>query len=197
MSTADRTARTGGRVRSQDAHDAVLSATAELVEEIGYQRVTMEGVAQRANVAKSTIYRWWKSKPQLVMDAYRQTVEQRVPAPDTGDIRGDLVEFTTQLYRIDAYPVRAKALRGLMAEAQLDSVFAQAFREWVDGRRAVVTQLLTRAVERGELTADIDADYAADQLFGVFWYRLLTGRPLEPERAAEHVDRLLRGIIRT
>ncbi|WP_084535696.1 TetR/AcrR family transcriptional regulator [Nocardia yamanashiensis] len=197
MPITDRPARTGGRVRSQDAHDAVLAAAAELVEEIGYQRVTIEGVAQRAGVAKSTIYRWWKSKAELVMDAYRLTVEERMPEPDTGDVRADLIEFTTRLYGISAYPVRVKALRGLMAEAQLDAGFGTAFRAWVDTRRAVVAGLLARGIERGELAADIDLDYTADQLFGVFWYRLLTERELAPEQAADHVDRLLEGLTRT
>ncbi|WP_040814113.1 TetR/AcrR family transcriptional regulator [Nocardia concava] len=197
MPTTDRPARTGGRVRSQDAHDAVLAATAELLEEIGYRRITMEGVAQQANVAKSTIYRWWKSKPELVMEAYRGIVEQRMPVPDTGDIRADLVEFTARLYGIGSYPVRVKALRGLMAEAQLDPGFAGPFGEWAAGRRAVVVQLLDRGVERGQVPAEIDAEHVADQLFGVFWYRLLTDRELDPEQAAGHVDRLLAGVIRT
>ncbi|GAB2522664.1 TetR/AcrR family transcriptional regulator [Nocardia heshunensis] len=194
MPTTDRPARTGGRVRSQDAHDAVLTATTELLEEIGYRGITMEGVAQRAEVAKSTVYRWWKSKPRLVMDAYQQTVEQRMPVPDTGEIRGDLLEFTTQLYAVGAYPVRVRALRGLMAEAQLDPAFAEVFTEWAAGRRAVIIGLLARAADRGQVSADIDAEYAADQLFGVFWYRLLTDRPLDPAQAGAQVDRLLAGL---
>ncbi|MEC3914389.1 TetR/AcrR family transcriptional regulator [Nocardia sp. CDC160] len=196
MPTTDRPTRTGGRVRSQDAHDAVLAATAELLEEIGYRRITMEGVAQHAKVAKSTIYRWWKSKPELVMEAYRRTVEQRMPIPDTGDIRGDLTEFTTGLYGIGSYPVRVKALRGLMAEAQLDPAFAVAFEEWAAGRRAVVIQLVERGVARGQVSPEIDAEYTADQVFGVFWYRLLTDRELDPEQAGIHVDRLLAGLTR-
>ncbi|WP_405486927.1 TetR/AcrR family transcriptional regulator [Nocardia sp. NBC_00511] len=196
MPTSDHPARTGGRVRSQDAHDAVLRAAAELLEEIGYRRITMEGVAQRSGVAKSTVYRWWKSKPELVMEAFGQLVEQRVPAPDTGDLRADLLEFTRGLYRIDAYPVRAKALRGLMAEAQLDPGFAVAFREWTDSRRGVVAELLERGVARGELAPGPDSEEIADQLFGVFWYRLLTDRPLTPEQATGQVDRLLAGLTR-
>ncbi|MFJ8436006.1 TetR/AcrR family transcriptional regulator [Kitasatospora sp. NPDC094019] len=187
--------RTGGRIRNEDAHDAVLTAAIELVEELGYQPVTVERIAARARVAKSTIYRWWKSKAPLVMDAYRATVEQRVPEPDTGSLDGDLTAFATALYGVTAHPLRVRALRGLMAEAQLDPAFAEPFRAWVESRRAVVLTLLDRGVQRGELPPTADLDAATDQLFGLFWYRLLVGhQPLEPARAAEHISQLLHGL---
>ncbi|MFB7513258.1 TetR/AcrR family transcriptional regulator [Streptomyces sp. NPDC056144] len=189
------TRRTGGRTRNQDAHHAVLAAAIELVEELGYQAVTIERVATRADVAKSTIYRWWKSKAVLVMDAYRATVEQRMPEPDTGDIAGDLTAFTTALYGVSEHALRMRALRGLMAEAQLDPAFADAFREWVETRRAVVLALLARGVDRGELPPTADLEAATDRLFGLFWYRLLVGhQPLDPGEAAAHVAQLLHGL---
>ncbi|MFJ9420384.1 TetR/AcrR family transcriptional regulator [Streptomyces sp. NPDC101227] len=187
--------RTGGRIRSQDAHDAVLAAAIELIEELGYQAVTIERVAARSDVAKSTIYRWWKSKAALVMDAYRTAVEQRMPEPDTGSLTGDLTAFASALYGVSAHPVRVRALRGLMAEAQLDPAFAEPFREWVQSRRAVVLTLLARGVQRGELPPSADLDAATDQFFGMFWYRLLVGHnPLEPAQAAGHIDQLLHGL---
>ncbi|MDW6061819.1 TetR/AcrR family transcriptional regulator [Streptomyces sp. FXJ1.4098] len=187
--------RTGGRIRSQDAHHAVLAAAIDLVEELGYQAVTIERIAARADVAKSTIYRWWKSKPALVMDAYRTAVEQRMPEPDTGSLAGDLTAFTTALYSVSAHPIRVRTLRGLMAEAQLDPAFAEPFQQWVESRRAVVLTLLTRGMQRGELPATADLDAATDQLFGLFWYRLLVGhKPLEPAQAPDHIDQLLHGL---
>ena len=187
--------RTGGRVRSQDAHDAVLAAAAALLEEVGYQGITIEGVAKRADVAKSTIYRWWKSKPTLVMDAYRQTIERRMPTPDTGSVAEDLAVFVTELYRVSEHPLRVKALRGLMAEAQLDAAFEEPFRQWVESRRAVVRHLLARGVDRGELPADADLDLATDQVFGTFWYRLLVGHAaLDPAEAAGHAAHVIDGL---
>ncbi|GHF57984.1 TetR family transcriptional regulator [Kitasatospora xanthocidica] len=187
--------RTGGRVRSQDAHDAVLAAAIELVEELGYQAVTIERVAARADVAKSTIYRWWKSKAVLVMDAYRTAVEQRMPEPDTGSLAGDLTAFAAALYGVTAHPVRVRTLRGLMAEAQLDPAFAGPFREWVESRRAVLLAMLSRGVRNGELPADVDLQAATDHFFGLFWYRLLVEhQPLEPVLAAGHVEQLLNGL---
>ena len=190
-----RSSRTGGRVRSQDARQAVLDATAELLEEGGYGALTIEGVARHANVAKSTVYRWWKSKGALVMDAYTHTVATRVPEPDTGTVAGDLTSFITNLYRISAYPLWSKALRGLMAEAQLDPAFAEPFRQWVHSRRTVVTTMLTSGIERGELPADLDLERATDLIFGPFWYRLLVGHaPLDPTQASDHAMQLLNGL---
>ncbi|MFJ4779521.1 TetR/AcrR family transcriptional regulator [Streptomyces sp. NPDC088762] len=187
--------RTGGRLRNEDAHHSVLEATAALLTEHGYGALTIEGVAKRANVAKSTVYRWWKSKPALVMDAYAHETNTRVPEPDTGTLPGDLTAFITDLYRIGNDPLRAKALTGLMAEAQLDPTFADPFRAWVHTRRELVTTLLTRAITRQEIPADTDLDHATDLIFGPFWYRLLIAHaPLDPTDAPAHVTTILDGL---
>jgi AcrR family transcriptional regulator len=188
-------ARTGGRVRSAEAHDAVLAAAAELLEESGYQQITIEGMAERSGVAKSTIYRWWSSKPELVMEAYTATVSSRMPEPDTGSLARDLTVFVSHLHKGADFAPRVRALRGLMAEAQLDPRFEDLFRAWVQTRRDVVLQLLTRARERGEITVDADLDLVVDQIFGVFWYRLLVGHlPLDAEAAGAQVKQLLDGL---
>ncbi|NUT20824.1 MAG: TetR/AcrR family transcriptional regulator [Hamadaea sp.] len=170
----------------------MLRATVDLLEEVGYGRLTIEGVAAKADVAKSTIYRWWTSKPALVMDAYGYAVTHRVPEPDTGTVAGDLTALLTDLYRVGEHPARVRALRGLMAEAQLDPEFAEAFRNWIETRRAIVAELLDRAVNRGELPSTVDHAVVADLVFGPFWYRLLVGHaPLDPRDAAAQADRVL------
>ncbi|WP_344441613.1 TetR/AcrR family transcriptional regulator [Kitasatospora nipponensis] len=187
--------RTGGRIRSEDARSAVLAAAIELIEDLGYQGVTVERVAARSGVAKSTIYRWWRSKAPLVMDAYRSAVAQRMPEPDTGSVADDLTVFATAMYRVTAHPTRVRTLRGLMAEAQLDPEFAEQFRAWVQSRRTVVLTALARGVQRGELAPAIDLEAATDQFFGLFWYRLLVEhQPLEPAAAPAHVRQLLNGL---
>lgn len=187
--------RTGGRLRSAEARDAVLAATLRLLEEAGYGGITMEKVAATSGVAKSTIYRWWDSKPSLVMEAYQEAVDQRMPAPDTGDVAADLTIFVAELYRVAERPVRVRVLRGLMAEAQLDTEFEDAFRGFVRHRQAAVEGILRRAAGRGELPADVDTGHAVDLIFGPFWYRLLVGhRPLDPAEAPRHVADLLDGL---
>ncbi|MEV7614333.1 TetR/AcrR family transcriptional regulator [Streptomyces sp. NPDC089799] len=188
--------RTGGRNRNEDAHHSVLEATTALLIENGYGPLTIEGVAKRSGVAKSTIYRWWKSKPDLVMDAYAHETATRVPEPDTGTLTGDLTAFLTDLYLIGNSPTRTKALTGLMAEAQLDPAFAQPFRAWTATRRDIVTHLLTRAVTRGEIPATTDLAHATDLVFGPFWYRLLIGHaPLDPAQAEAHATTVLHGLM--
>ncbi|WP_369221849.1 TetR/AcrR family transcriptional regulator [Streptomyces sp. R39] len=83
----------------------------------GYQAITIEGVAERSGVAKSTIHRWWRSKPELVMEAYTALVARIVPEPDAGSLAADLTEFTRHLYVGVRQLPRERALRGLMAEA--------------------------------------------------------------------------------
>lgn len=190
-----RTPRTGGRIRSEEARSEILKAAAELLEECGYRGVTIEGVARRSGAAKSTVYRWWHSKAELVMEAYTHTVAERVTEPDTGSLRGDLIAIAGQLYAVARHPLRVRALRGLMAEAQLDPDFEQPFRAFVDSRRAIVAGILARAAERGETRGDLDPDYAIDLFFGPFWYRLLVGHlPLDPQEAERHVDHILDGL---
>jgi AcrR family transcriptional regulator len=197
-SDTDRPRRAGGRIRSQGARDDALRAAVEILQERGYGAVTIEGVAARSGVAKSTIYRWWASKANLVMEAYGQFLADRMPEPDSGNIAADVTAFVTELYRVAEYPLRLKALRGLMAEAQLDPVFGEAFRDWLSSRREIVAAMLTRAVHRGELPADLDLDHAIDLVFGPFWYRLLVGHAaLDPAQAASHVNQLLYGLRKT
>ncbi|MFI7132785.1 TetR/AcrR family transcriptional regulator [Nonomuraea sp. NPDC050153] len=92
----------------------MLAATVELLEEHGYQALTIEKIAQRSKVAKSTIYRWWRSRPELVMEAYTHVVARRMPEPDTGTVNGDLSAFVTQLSSVAEHSPRVQALRGLM-----------------------------------------------------------------------------------
>lgn len=167
----------------------------QILEEAGYAALTIEGVAARSGVAKSTIYRWWSSKAELVMEAYGLVVAERMPTPDSGRLTEDLITFVTALYRVVEYPIRVRALRGLMAEAQLDPTFAEPFRGWVHSRREVLTAMFTRAIGRGELPAGLDVEHAVDLVFGPFWYRLLVEHlPVDPAEAPTHVHQLLHGL---
>ncbi|MET3987021.1 TetR/AcrR family transcriptional regulator [Streptomyces sp. PvR034] len=197
--------RTGGRLRNEEAHRSVLEATAALLLENGYGALTIEGVAKRANVAKSTVYRWWKTKPELVMDAsFHATAPAPAPdpgsapgsEPDTGSLAGDLAAFLAALHDAAADPVRARALAGLAAEAQLDPGSAAPFRAWVGGQREVVLALLARAVVRDEVPAATDVERAADLVLGPFWYRLLVmGAPPARAEGAAHAAAVVHGLV--
>ena len=82
-----------GRPRSEDSHEAILDAVVALLEQEGYGALTIESVARQAGVGKQTIYRWWKSKAEMVMEAYANHSASKLPMPDKGDVTADLESF--------------------------------------------------------------------------------------------------------
>ncbi|MEV1171237.1 TetR/AcrR family transcriptional regulator [Nonomuraea sp. NPDC049784] len=181
-----------GRPRSEQTHRAILEATQEVLRERGYGGLSLDEIARRAKVGKRTIYRWWSSKGALVAEAFREDATHRHPTVDTGTVRGDLLSYLSTLFAEVANPGKKAALSSMMAEAQTGGDFAADFARFIDDRRALVRHLLERGVQRGELAPDTDLDLAVDVLFGLFWYRVLTGdRPLNPTVAQTLVDGLL------
>jgi AcrR family transcriptional regulator len=184
--------------RSHRSHQAVLDATVELLEEVGYRHLTIEGVAKRAGVGKQTIYRWWHgSKAALVLEAFTRVSDERVDPPDTGDIRSDLLAILEPVFHLQADLRTGTALanKTLMAQAQLDPEFHPHYvdlhRHWWGPLRAAVE----RAIERGQLLAGADPDLVVDTLLGAAWYRLLLEHaPLDTEAAAALVDMILDGL---
>lgn len=188
--------------RRPDSHAAILRATVELLEEVGYRNLTIEGVAKRAGVGKQTIYRWWHgSKGALVLEAFMSVGDERVPPPDKGDVRSDLVAIMRPVFALNAKPRHGTALanRTLMAEAQLDPTF---HADYVDLHRSwwgPLRDVLERGIARRELRADIDVQLLIDLLLGASWYRLLLEHaPLDRKSADAIVDVVLAGaLVRT
>jgi AcrR family transcriptional regulator len=187
-----------GRPRSQEADQAIMAAAIELLAERGLAGTSIEEVAARAGVAKTTIYRRWPSRGALALDAFLAEFQGQQPSPDTGTLRGDLLgalrAWIRSVTRTSAGPVVA----GLIAEAQQDPELAAAWRERVVERlRDQHKVLLNRAVERGELAASTDQDVVLDLLFGAAYHRLLHGhRPLSDKFARQVVDMIIDGIER-
>ncbi len=186
---------TAGRPRSEEAHQAILDATLELLAEVGYSALTVEGVAQRAGVGKATIYRRWPSKLPLVVEAFR-----RLPGleeVDTGNLVDDLNKMLrSYLQRFEATPLAA-VLPSLVGERAHNPELSQLFDPVVRERRRPLVQVLERAVERGELPEDLDLDLAADLIVGPIAVRLFfTGGRLSPRMVGPMVELALRGIAR-
>jgi AcrR family transcriptional regulator len=162
-----------GRPRSPEAHQAILSATLTLLDEVGYPALTIEAVAARAGVGKTTIYRRWPSKLELVVEA---VAEMRPPLPteDTGSIQGDFLAFQRgQISRVAAGPMPRIAPR-LLAESVNDRELHEAVqRELIDPIRTAIGEVLQRGVDRGELRADLDLELATDVIHGTVVYRIL------------------------
>ena len=181
-----------GRPRSEKAHEAILTAAADLLLARGLGAVSMDAVAEQAGVSKATIYRWWPTKETLALDALHH--EWAVAQPDarsTGSLRGDLLSLLRPWVRLVGKRPYGRVIAALVAEAQADPAFAEQYRErFVEPRRAQARPILVRAIERGELPASTDIELALDLLYGPLYHRLLHGHaPLN--------ERFLRGLVDT
>lgn len=185
-----------GRRRSETSHQAILQAAAALLLELGYVGMSIEAIARRAGVGKQTIYRWWPSKAEVVLEVYGELVSQSSAEPDTGSVQRDLVAWIDQMATLLTASASAQALAGIMAEAQVDPVLAQKFRDQIiTGRRRVVCDILQRGIQRGELRDDLNLALAADLIYGPIWYRLLLSGDVPNRQFAEQlVDQLLLGL---
>jgi AcrR family transcriptional regulator len=169
--------------RSEAARQAVLEAADNLLAEIGFAAVTIEGIAARAGVGKQTIYRWWPSKTDVLMDAFLDDAVQHLTPEDSGDLGRDLRAHLGNLGEFLTRSDAGSVFRALIGQAQHDPAMAAQFRKDCLERQRQVDRLpLQRAVERGELAADTDIDIAVDQLVGPIYYRaLVTGAPVGRE----------------
>ncbi len=166
-----------GRPRSEESRQAILVAALEIAAEAGYAGLTIEGIAARAGVGKQTIYRWWSTKADIVLEAGAAKAELRVPVEDRGSYAADLRAFLTASYKMANDRRLADLLRALMAEAQLDPTFGERFRrDFLERRRDAVAVIVDRARERGDLPARPAPAVVADLVFGTIWYRVLATR---------------------
>jgi AcrR family transcriptional regulator len=168
--------------RSEEARQAVLRAVDDLLVEVGFAALTVEGIATRAGVAKQTIYRWWPSKVDILLEALADDLAQHLTPPDRGDLAGDL---RTQLRRLATFLTRSDpgaVLRALLGQAQHDPALATRLRTGcLADQRARDLLPLRRAAARGDLPANLDLDLALDRLIGPVYHRVLvTGAPVTP-----------------
>lgn len=164
-----------------DREQQILDATLEVLAEVGYDRLTMDAVATRAKASKATLYRRWSGKVSLVIDALL-SAKDAPAAPDTGSLRGDLLEsFCGEGGLTDERSVATFA--SVITAIFRDHEFAEAFRRDVIGPKAAVSRsIFERARERGEIADGVDLDLLAPALAGIVLHRLfLLGE--EPDRA--------------
>jgi AcrR family transcriptional regulator len=185
-----------GPRRDALAHKAILAATLELLDEVGYASMTIEKVAARAGVGRATIYRWWPSKGALAGEALSTRMDKG-PEQETGNLRGDLlhtVEVTMDNYAGPASPV---ATLVFAAHVERDRDLLDSFRtNFLEHRRHHTRAMLERAATRGELPQDADLDLMMDIWAGAIFYRShVTGAPVDKDLPRKLVDLLLSGTI--
>jgi AcrR family transcriptional regulator len=183
-----------GRKRSEESRLAILTAAVELTAEVGYAGLTIEGIAARSGTGKQTIYRWWPSKADVLLDALAAKAQLHIPVPDEGDYRSDLRRFLGDTFELGGRPQVVDLLRALMAEAQINDDFGRRFREeFLRQRRNALGEILTRARARGDLPAGLSPETVTDIVFGTLWYRVLATRRLPDVRL---IDELVTALTR-
>lgn len=193
MTSSGPDAPAAGRPRSEEAHRAILQATLELLVEVGFSSLTVEGVAQRAGVGKATIYRRWKSKLPLVIEAYG--LLPQLEEVDTGDTVRDLTEMLRNyLELLTSTPLRG-VIPSIAGERAHNPELSELFDPIVRDRRRPLIAVLERGVARGDLPADLALDLAADLLVGPITTRLFFGTKISTAMVEPMVEMALWGLM--
>ena len=172
-----------GRKRSEESRRAILEAALGLLRARTYGALTIEAIAAEAGVGKQTIYRWWSTKADVVLEALTDHA-RAISAPETGALEGDVRAFFEATVKLLRGPRgSALVLKGLMAEAQLDADFAPRFAAFIETRRSALRAVLARHTRE-------DLDAMVDMAFGALWYRLLVGHAPLDARFADSIARL-------
>jgi AcrR family transcriptional regulator len=182
-----------GRPRDPELDRGILDSAFTLMVETGIRGFSVREVARRSGIPKSSIYRRWPTRADLLAAVLeRLSTNGRVKVPDTGSIRGDLIEMARN--EIASLVESDGVLPRVALEARDDPELAGVVQAAIDSRRQIGVPIFTRAVERGEVTGDVDAEAAMDLVLGSIWSRLVAHRPLDSTHAPEIVDRALSGI---
>ena len=172
---------------------AVLAAAVELLAEGGFDDFRVAAVAQRSGTHETSIYRHWKTRENLAVDALVTLSADAIPVPDTGDVRGDLVAFLTDLRRYLSTPLGTALLK--VVALDLDDDRRRVRRRFWSARLEATLAIIDRAVERRELAPDVDPQLALEMLSAPLQSRiLLIDEPLEESLPERLTDLLLRGL---
>ena len=177
--------------RVERSRRVILEAVLDELGDVGYGALTIEGVAARAGVGKSTIYRHWAGKLALVEDAFR-TLKAPVRVPEEGTLRERVTEVLGQVACMVEESTYSACMPALIEAAEHDPQVRDLHRRFSAERRAVVVDLLADAVENGELPPDTDPGLLGDALVGpILLRRLMLFEPLDPAIVPKLVDQLL------
>ncbi|MEH2370657.1 TetR/AcrR family transcriptional regulator [Nostoc sp.] len=187
---------TSGRPRSIHADQAILQATLDLLAEVGYESMSIEAIASRAGVGKTTIYRRYTSKEELVADAI-ESLRDDLAIPDTDSFWGDMdILIKNAAKKIDS-PLGRQTLALIVSTASSNPQFAEVYwTKYTKLRREAFSKILERAKSRGEIHKDADVDLIIDLVSGSLYYALIFKPTTEPVEAymRRTMNLLLKGI---
>jgi AcrR family transcriptional regulator len=185
--------RPGGR--SARVRAAAIAATLAELAESGYSALSLESVARRAGVHKTTLYRRWGTREDLVLEAMLQRAGEHIPVPNTGSLRKDLFELAKTAAVNAASPEVAAMARAVVAQMPHDSRLAAANRRFWDERLALDGIIVEQAIERGEVAPGTQPRQVIESVLGPIHLRLLlTGEPMSRDVLQAIVDVVVDGI---
>lgn len=176
----------------------LLAVTLELLQEHGYDGLTVDAVANTARASKATVYRRWPSKAELVLAAFIEGVCQIAVAPNTGSLRGDLVKIGETICEHTAK--QASTIRAVLVEVSRHPALGDAMQhQFLDQRKALIQGVLRQAVERGEIAEEAVTDELWDLLPGYLIYRsIIPNSPPDSRTVRALVDGfILPGLTRS
>jgi len=185
-----------GRPRSEKSQEAIINATHDLLNEQGAAGLTIEAIAKRAKVGKPTIYRWWPTLADIVLEAVLHQADTNITVPSFESFPKTLRYFLRQSMKAitDGGGVH---LRFLMAQAQQDDEFRERFRDnFVAKRRAILHAIFLQAVQQKQIDSNHNLEILIDIVFGAMWYRLLIGHAsIDDVFADELTDMIIRSVL--
>lgn len=169
----------------------LLAVTLQLLQEHGYDRLSLDVVASTARASKATLYRRWPTKAELVLAAFVEGTRQVAVDPDTGTLRGDLLRIGEQIRA--HVSTHASTIRAVLMEISRSATLAAMLQEqFLAQRKALMRRVLARAVDRGEIEASAITDDLWDLLPGYLIFRsVLTGRAASRRTVQHLVDNVI------
>jgi AcrR family transcriptional regulator len=162
-----------GRPRSIAADRAIWQATLELLAEVGVDRVSIEAIAARAKVGKTTIYRRYDRKEELVADAI-ESIREEVVIPDTGTLTGDLDALVASAAEITLTPLGRRSVGAIVSSAAGNPEFAKIYwQRYLEPRRQAFAVVIDRAKVRAEVNATLDPGLVFDTMSGIMLYTVI------------------------
>src|SRR5215831_4331976 len=184
--------------RVQRSRQAILDATRELLDHDGdVASLTVEAVAARSGVAKTTIYRRWRDKWGLALDAVMIDMLPGFAEPiDVGDTRKELLTFVNSVVKMLSATPNGPAMQGLVSQIATDPELARVYRDQVvQPRMAQLAPVIERGIARGDLRPDTDVRLVHELLVGPIFYRLFfSGGPIDRKLGTSLVDSILEGF---
>lgn len=162
-----------GRPRSDKARQAILASTLELLEEVGFASLCIETIADRAGVSKATVYRWWKNKAEVVVEAFLSTVGSELLFDSGEPVQAALRNQMLRLAKIFNGSM-GTVIASVIGAGQSQPEMLKAFRYgWIEPRRKDARRLIRQQMHRGNVRNDVSPDIILDLLYGAFYFRLL------------------------